>query len=311
MATSAAVNIGAPAWGLYANSGNLSEAKRLLTNTLAVGQTVLVMFDHGFLDPGTSAGVALQNNVGDTLWQFYFHGGKTNYDITGSTSDIQWSPGGHAIEVTLTSPTTYVSRITPLGGSTRTNAGTLFITNNMNITVFRAWNWNAGAGPDYDVFFNTLKIITTNAGAGSSTSDTVTITRQTGITDADSDGMPDAWEQKYFNNPTGASAGVDSDFDGVDNWEEFVADTNPTNASSVYPNLIQQWTPDVAIMALEAGSPTTNSRVYDVWVTTNLMNPSWSPRYLNVPGALNGGPITLAVTNIGERGYYRTGVKLP
>ena len=60
-----------------------------------------------------------------------------------------------------------------------------------------------------------------------------------------------------------------------------------------------------------AGSPTTNSRIYDVWVTTNLLTPAWSARHLNVPGALNGGPITLVVTNLGDLGYYRTGVKIP
>jgi hypothetical protein len=311
MGSSAAVNIGTPAWGLYANSGQLSEAKRRLTNAMAVGQTMEVMFDHGFLDPGTSAGVALQNNSGDTLWQFYFHGGKTNYDITGSSSDIQWTPGGHSIEVTLTGPTSYVSRITPLGGTTRTNTGTLFVTNDMSIVFFRAWNWNAGAGSDYDVFFNSLRLITANAGSGSSTSDTVTITRQTGITDTNTNGIPDSWELKYFGTITGAVADVDTDGDGALNKDEFVADTNPTNVASVYPNLIEEWIPGIVVMTLQAGSPTTNSRIYDVWVSTNLMTPSWSPRYLNVPGALNGGPITLVVTNVGELGYYRTGVKLP
>lgn len=311
MATSAAVNIGTPAWGLYANSGNLSEAKRLLTNAMAVGQTLGVKMDNGFINTGSGVGVALQNAGGDTLWQFFFNGGDTNYNITGSTTDIGWTSGGIDVEVTLTGPTSYVSRIRPLGGSTRTNTGHLASAANMTVTVFRAWNWNAGAGSDYDVFFNSLRLITTNAGSGSSTSDTVTITRQSGITDTDGDGIPDGWELAYFGTTTGAVAGADTDNDGVVNWEEFVADTNPTNQASVYPNLIEQWESDVMVMTLQAGSPTTNSRIYDVWVTTNLLTPSWSPRQLNVPGALNGGPVTLVVTNVGELGYYRTGVKLP
>jgi len=51
--------------------------------------------------------------------------------------------------------------------------------------------------------------------------------------------------------------------------------------------------------------------VYDAWVSPTLVNPVWTPRNLNVPGAADGGPVTLAVTNIGGGGYYRTGVKLP
>ncbi len=61
------MTIGKPAWGLYANSGALSEAKRILTNTLAVNQTLLVGYENGYLDNGAGAGVALQNSAGDTL----------------------------------------------------------------------------------------------------------------------------------------------------------------------------------------------------------------------------------------------------
>ncbi len=311
MASGAAVNIGTPAWGLYANSGNESRINRLLTNALAVGQTFMVSMDNGFINTGSGVGVALQNAQSNTLWEFFFNGGDNFYNISGGSTDIGWTSGGLDIEFTLIGPTNYRTRITPLGGSTRTNTGNLASAANMSIAMVKAWNWNAGSGSDYDVFFNNLKIVTANAGSGSSTSATVTITRQTGITDQDGDGIPDSWEQKYFNNPTGATAGVDTDFDGVNNWEEFVADTNPTNTGSVYPNEIQEWTPGASVMMLQAGSPTTNSRIYDVWVTTNLVNPSWLPRALNVQGALNGGPVTLVVTNVGEAGYYRTGVRLP
>ena len=312
MATSAAVNIGTPAWGLYANSTNLSEIKRLLTNALTVGQTLRVSMDNGYINSGSGVGVALQNSSGDTLWQFFFNGGDTNYNITDSTTDIGWTSSGMDVEVTLSGPTSYVSRITPYGGSTRTNRGNFAsVPNSTAVTVFRAWNWNAGAGSDYDVFFNNLALITTNAGQGTSTSATVTITRQAGITDTDGDGLPDSWELAYFGSSTGSLPTVDSDGDGVDNRDEFYADTNPTNSASFFPNVISEWEPGNFVMTFEAGSPTTNSRVYDVWVATNLLNPLWLPRQLNVPGALNGGPVTLVVTNEGEWGYYRTGVKLP
>jgi len=311
MANSAAVNIGTPAWGLYANNGNLSEAKRVLTNAMAVGQTLAVKFDHGFINTGSGVGVALQNNTGDTLWQFFFNGGDTNYNITGSSSDIQWTPGGFDIEVTLSGPTSYVSRITPQGGNTRTNTGNFASQpNSTAVTVFRAWNWNAGAGSDYDVFFNSLRLTTAGGGSGASTSDTVTIRRLSGVTDTDGDGLPDTWEQAHFGSTTGASAGTDSDGDGVNNWEEYIADTVPTNGASVFTNDLMQTT-GLEVMQLTVPAPTTNSRVYDVWFATNLLQGTWQPMNLNIPGAQNGASMNLQVTNDLNLRHYRTGVRLP
>jgi hypothetical protein len=235
MATSAAVNVGVPAWGLYANGGALSEAKRLLVSPLATGHTVSVRFDHGFINPGSGVGVAMQNAQGVTLWEFFFNGGDTNYTLTGSSSDITWTPGGLDVEFTLAGPTSYMSRITPLGGATRTNVGNLAASTNSVITVFRAWNFAAGAGSDYDVFFNQLRLLGPGAGSGSSTSATATIIRLPGVADSDGDGLPDAWELAHFGSVTGATATADTDGDGQLNWEEYVADMVPPTRSRSSP----------------------------------------------------------------------------
>jgi hypothetical protein len=47
--------------------------------------------------------------------------------------------------------------------------------------------------------------------------------------DSDSDGIPDWWEIQYFG-PTGANPNDDPDVDGFKNWQEYIADTNPTNS---------------------------------------------------------------------------------
>ena len=54
------------------------------------------------------------------------------------------------------------------------------------------------------------------------------------LVDTDGDGLPDTWELTYdmdFNNP--ANAAADPDADGLSNLQEYLAGTNPRNASSV------------------------------------------------------------------------------
>jgi hypothetical protein len=51
--------------------------------------------------------------------------------------------------------------------------------------------------------------------------------------DADGNGLPDAWEREYFG-ATGVDPLADPDRDGLDNLREFLAGTNPTNAASVF-----------------------------------------------------------------------------
>ncbi len=50
------------------------------------------------------------------------------------------------------------------------------------------------------------------------------------LRDDDNDGLPDAWEQQYFGNPTNALASDDSDGDGFSNLAEYIAGTDPTSA---------------------------------------------------------------------------------
>lgn len=51
--------------------------------------------------------------------------------------------------------------------------------------------------------------------------------------DADADGLPDDWETAFFGNTDGSGM-ADSDFDGVVDWKEYVAGTDPTRSESVF-----------------------------------------------------------------------------
>jgi len=58
--------------------------------------------------------------------------------------------------------------------------------------------------------------------------DLATLTLASGP-DTDSDGIPDAWEYGYTNVLTALNGG-DADGDGVSDLDEYLADTNPTDA---------------------------------------------------------------------------------
>ena len=53
------------------------------------------------------------------------------------------------------------------------------------------------------------------------------------IADADGDGLPDWWEQRYYGDATAAVPANDDDGDGANNTEEFGADTHPGDSNSV------------------------------------------------------------------------------
>jgi hypothetical protein len=50
--------------------------------------------------------------------------------------------------------------------------------------------------------------------------------------DSDGDGLPDAWEIAHGTNWKVPDAGDDPDQDGLTNWQEFLAGTDPLNSSS-------------------------------------------------------------------------------
>lgn len=50
------------------------------------------------------------------------------------------------------------------------------------------------------------------------------------LPDADGDGMPDWWEEKYKTDPNAASASADTDHDGVSNLAEYRAGTDPSGS---------------------------------------------------------------------------------
>jgi hypothetical protein len=104
------------------------------------------------------------------------------------------------------------------------------------------------------------------AGIGSS------LVNVTTLADSDGDGLPDEWElANGFNTNDVSNASLDSDGDGMSNWQEYIAGTEPTNALS-YLWVKQTNTPGVSSVFF----PAISNKTYTVQFRDNLAGAPWS-----------------------------------
>ena len=162
-------------WGMYANSGDTASAVRALGAGLSVGQTIQLDMDNGWIDSGT-VGIGLQNSTGDSVWEFYFHGGDSYYTINDSAgptpTTIGFTADGLRIAFTLTSASTYsVTITTPLGGTTYGPfTGSLINpAGGQAITQLRLYNDDAGSFSSHDAYFNSIVLGAYDDNAGNYT----------------------------------------------------------------------------------------------------------------------------------------------
>lgn len=298
-------------WGLWSHEGGyMSEAIRPFSSALTGGQTFSVLCKNGWIwEDGGSVGIALRSS-GDTIWQMFFNGGESNYNTSAGVTDIPWTDQGLDVAFTVTAPGSYSVEITPNGGAKRTYTGTY----SGSIDNFRVWSYQNGTSdtnnPKRDLYINNMKLVTVGTGGEVSTSRTAVIVRPASEPEpTEHDGIPMTWWNRYGMG-TNSTAAADEDSDGVSNWEEYIADTDPTDGNSYYPNMIIN-AEGASVLQLQAGPPTTNSRVYDAWFTSDIMSGQWTPLNVTVPGAADGSAVMLSVTNATQEGFYRTGVRIP
>lgn len=116
------------------------------------------------------------------------------------------------------------------------------------------------------------------------------------------------WLQSYGIPTDGSADGADPDGDQASNWQEWVADTDPTNRLSSFRVRVQAIVPDLTMNVQFFGSA---NRVYTLRQALNLEGAAWLPvpGLTDVPGI--GGQQTFFNTNAPLSGFYRLEVRRP
>jgi hypothetical protein len=116
--------------------------------------------------------------------------------------------------------------------------------------------------------------------------------------DSDADGLPDSWENQFATPTVPSVVGLsvahfdsfqDNDNDGMNNYSEYIAGTDPTDASSLFGVADATVVQDPRGFAVQWDG--VNGRTYQVYVTTNLVG-SWTA----YGGPLTGSNGTMRVT---------------
>ncbi len=164
---------GSKAWGLWANTFGIVEARRSFNGPMAIGNTFRIAMCNGYVTNGASVGFDLQDFSGTNRFELYFGGGSADYfihDNSGGARDtsVPWTSDGLWITFTLTSTDTYsvvISNATPntygvgnIGSLPVTITGTLTGFAGTSINRVRVYNFTAGDNTPHDFYVNSISV---------------------------------------------------------------------------------------------------------------------------------------------------------
>jgi len=118
-------------------------------------------------------------------------------------------------------------------------------------------------------------------------------------------GTPHWWLARYALTTNDAGALYD-DGDGVPAWQEYVADTDPTNKTSYFHITAVSNLPPLRVYFLSS-----SNRQYTLNWNTNLSVDLWTNAPDQSPREGAGGPDWMQDTNVVPAGFYRLDVRLP
>jgi hypothetical protein len=118
-----------------------------------------------------------------------------------------------------------------------------------------------------------------------------------------------SWLASYGLPSNGSADYLDSDNDGMNNWQEYLAGTNPTNSSSVFKIISGQM---ISTTQFVLRWSSVSNRLYDVMRTTSLATGAGA--FVRLPGATNlvatppSNTWTDSVNRASPPGFYRVSV---
>ncbi len=159
------IDLAGESWGMYANSGQLSEASLSIDNALFQGSSISLAMDNGSINSGGTVGIGLRNASGQNLWEFFFVGGGSGYTINDASganaTGMSFTDQGLTIELYQSSATTLDYVITKLSdSSTITGTSTMMTPGSgaQAISQARFFNFDAGGLGANDAYFNSLQV---------------------------------------------------------------------------------------------------------------------------------------------------------
>jgi len=116
-----------------------------------------------------------------------------------------------------------------------------------------------------------------------------------------------SWLAAYGLPSNGSADYVDSDSDGRNNWQEYTAGTNPTNAASLFRIISGQM---ISSTQLVLRWSSVSNRLYDVMRASNVIAGPFVPRpgATNLPGTPPENTWTDSVSRASPPGFYRVSV---
>jgi hypothetical protein len=231
-----------------------------------------------------------------------YHGSNTRYNV-------QWGPGNLSTDPLLVSVSARDARLSPGSpciNTGTTNLGRFVTTNTMFVGTNRVLYTMTN---DLDAFVThdlaQLPRPLDGTGGGVARFDMGAHEYLLPTADSNGDGIPDGWTRRYGFSPLDPGlATADPDRDGCPTLHEYVADTDPTNAASLFRlETLPDGRPAVV------GFSSSSNRLYTLYYRTNLTAGTWAivPGQADISGA--GGTQYLSDTNQAAGKYYRVGVR--
>ncbi len=151
------------ALGMYANSGDVSNAIRPLVEPLGENAQLTIQIDNGWIENGGTVGLGLQNANGENLTEFFFTGGNPFYFLNDGNgfnpTNIGFTDEGLELVFTMGANGSYQLEATTLGDGAANNFnGALFSNVDQAVAQIRFFNANAGFDGQRNYYVGAMEI---------------------------------------------------------------------------------------------------------------------------------------------------------